>query len=224
MKLLLIEDERELANALSAALGKQGIVTDHTVYLADAHELTLQNNYDAILLDRRLPDGEGLTFIPKLRRAGVDTPVIVLTARNEPLERVEGLDLGADDYLGKPFLIEELMARVRALLRRPPTLEEQSIRVGRLHIDPLHLDVTSDSVPLDLPRRELLVLQALAKRKGKTVLRSTLEDAVYNYQEEIQSNALDAHISRLRKRLADANAGVTIHNIRGVGYLLREEG
>lgn len=223
MRLLLIEDERELANALSAALSKQGIVTDHTLNLGDALELTLQNNYDAILLDRRLPDGEGLTFIPKLRRAGVDTPVIVLTARNEPMERVEGLDLGADDYLGKPFLIEELMARVRALLRRPPTLEEQAIRVGRLHIDPLHLHVMTGSVPLDLPRRELLVLQALAKRSGKTVLRSTLEDAVYNYQEEIQSNALDAHISRLRKRLADANAGVTIHNIRGVGYLLREE-
>tara|TARA_B100000949_G_C14204401_1_gene417423 strand:+ start:255 stop:1001 length:747 start_codon:yes stop_codon:yes gene_type:complete len=223
MRLLLIEDERELANALSAALSRQGIVTDHALNLGDALELTLQNTYDAILLDRRLPDGEGLTFIPKLRRAGVDTPVIVLTARNEPMERVEGLDLGADDYLGKPFLIEELMARVRALLRRPPTLEEQTIRVGRLHIDPLHLHVMAGSVPLDLPRRELLVLQALAKRNGKTVLRSTLEDAVYNYQEEIQSNALDAHISRLRKRLADANAGVSIHNIRGVGYLLREE-
>lgn len=223
MRLLLVEDERELANALSAALSKQGIVTDHTLCLADAYELILQNKYDAILLDRRLPDGEGLTFIPKVRRAGIDTPVIVLTARNEPMERVEGLDVGADDYLGKPFLVEELMARVRALLRRPPTLEEQSIRVGRLHIDPLHLNVTSGSVPLDLPRRELLVLQALAKRNGKTVLRSTLEDAVYNYEEEIQSNALDAHISRLRKRLADANAGVTIHNIRGVGYLLRED-
>jgi len=223
MKLLLIEDERELANALAAALGRHGIVIDHAVYLADAFELTLQNTYDAILLDRRLPDGEGLTFIPKLRRAGVDTPVIVLTARNEPMERVEGLDLGADDYLGKPFLIEELMARVRALLRRPPTLEEQTIRVGRLRIDPLHLHVIAGAVPLDLPRRELLVLQALARRKGKTVLRSTLEEAVYNYEEEIQSNALDAHISRLRKRLADAGAGVTIHNIRGVGYLLREE-
>ncbi|MCD1633732.1 response regulator transcription factor [Martelella mediterranea] len=223
MRLLLIEDERELATALSAALSRHGIVIDHAVYLADAFELTRQNTYDAILLDRRLPDGEGLTFIPKLRRAGVDTPVIVLTARNEPMERVEGLDLGADDYLGKPFLVEELMARVRALLRRPPTLEEQTIRVGRLHIDPLHLDVMAGTVPLDLPRRELLVLQALARRKGKTVLRSTLEEAVYNYEEEIQSNALDAHISRLRKRLADAGAGVTIHNIRGVGYLLREE-
>jgi DNA-binding response OmpR family regulator len=90
-------------------------------------------------------------------------------------------------------------------------------------IDPLHLSVTVESIPLDLPRRELLVLAALAKRKDKTVLRSTLEAAVYNYEEEIQSNALDAHISRLRKRLLDAGAGITIHNIRGVGYLLKEE-
>jgi len=120
MRLLLIEDERELANALTAGLAKHGIVADHTMYLTHAQELVLQNDYDAILLDRRLPDGEGLTFIPKLRRAGNSTPIIVLTARNEPMERVEGLDFGADDYLGKPFLIEELMARVRALMRRNP--------------------------------------------------------------------------------------------------------
>lgn len=223
MRLLLIEDEKELATALSAALSKHGIVTDHTMYLADAHELVLQNDYDAILLDRRLPDGEGLTFIPVLRRAGNDTPIIVLTARNEPMERVAGLDFGADDYLGKPFLVEELMARVRALLRRPSGVVDQDVRVGRLSIDPLNLTVRIGSDTLDIPRRELLVLQALAKRKGKTVLRSTLEQAVYNYEEEIQSNALDAHISRLRKRLSDVDAGTTIHNIRGVGYLLKEE-
>lgn len=223
MRLLLIEDEKELADALTAALGKQGIVTDHTMRLADACELTRQNTYDAILLDRRLPDGDGLTFIPKLRRAGVDTPVIVLTARNEPMERIEGLDGGADDYLGKPFLVEELMARLRALLRRPANLVEPQIMVGRIVIDSLHLHVTVNAAPFDLPRRELLVLLALAKRKDKTVLRSTLEAAVYNYEEEIQSNALDAHISRLRKRLSDASAGVMVHNIRGVGYLLREE-
>lgn len=223
MRLLLIEDEPELANALSAALRKHGVVTDHTMHLDDAFELTRQNDYDAILLDRRLPDGDGLTFIPKVRRAGTDTPIIVLTARNEPLERVEGLDIGADDYLGKPFLVEELMARVRAVLRRPSSLAEPNIIVGRMVIDPLHLNVTIASKPLDLPRRELLVLVALAKRKDKTVLRSTLEAAVYNYEEEIQSNALDAHISRLRRRLQDARAGVAIHNIRGVGYLLKEE-
>lgn len=223
MRLLLIEDERELASALSTALAKHGIVTDHTLQLEDAFELTRQHLYDAILLDRRLPDGEGLSFIPMLRRSGNDTPIIVLTARNEPLERVKGLDVGADDYLGKPFLVEELMARVRAVLRRPSSLPDPDIAVGRLMIDPLHLNVTIDMTPLDLPRRELLVLMGLAKRKGRTVLRSTLEAAVYNYEEEIQSNALDAHISRLRKRLLDAGAGVTIHNIRGVGYLLKEE-
>ena len=223
MRLLLIEDERELAAALSAALSKHGIVTDHTMHLADAHELVLQNDYDAILLDRRLPDGEGLTFIPVLRRAGNDTPIIVLTARNEPMERVAGLDFGADDYLGKPFLVEELMARVRALLRRPSGVVDQDINVGRLLIDPLNLTVKIETDTLDIPRRELLVLQALAKRKGRTVLRATLERAVYNYEEEIQSNALDAHISRLRKRLLDVEAGATIHNIRGVGYLLKEE-
>ncbi|KEC73533.1 UNVERIFIED_ORG: DNA-binding response OmpR family regulator [Rhizobium esperanzae] len=222
MRILLIEDEKELAEALSAALGKHGIVTDHTAHLADAVELTRQNLYDAILLDRRLPDGEGLRFIPELRRTG-ETPIIVLTARNEPKERVEGLDLGADDYLGKPFLVEELMARLRAVLRRPPNLAELKITAGRMVIDPLHLSVTVDDAPLDLPRRELLVLAALAKRKEKTVLRATLEAAVYNYEEEIQSNALDAHISRLRRRLAEAGAEVSIHNIRGVGYLLREE-
>lgn len=191
------------------------------MHLADAVELTRQNLYDAILLDRRLPDGEGLSFIPELRRTGKDTPIIVLTALNEPKERIEGLDLGADDYLGKPFLVEELMARLRAVLRRSPELAELKITAGRMVIDPLHLSVTVDAVPLDLPRRELLVLAALARRKDKTVLRSTLEAAVYNYEEEIQSNALDAHISRLRKRLIDAGAGVAIHNIRGVGYLMR---
>jgi DNA-binding response OmpR family regulator len=223
MRLLLVEDEKELAEALAAALSKQGIVIDHAMLLADACELTRQNTYDAILLDRRLPDGEGLTFIPKLRRAGVATPVIVLTARNDPKERIEGLDGGADDYLGKPFLVDELMARLRAVLRRPSTVVEEKISVGKIVIDPLHLTVTIGPTSLDLPRRELLVLIALAKRKDKTVLRSTLEAAVYNYEEEIQSNALDAHISRLRKRMSDASIGVTIHNIRGVGYLLKEE-
>lgn len=223
MRVLLIEDEKEMAEALSAALTKHGIVIDHTMRLGDAFELLRQGDYDAILLDRRLPDGEGLSFIPRIRNAGTETPVIVLTARNEPLERVKGLDIGADDYLGKPFLVEELLARLRAVLRRPPNLGEPHIRAGRLLVDILNMDITVDAVSLNLPRRELLVLMTLAKRKGKTVLRSALEAAVYHYEEELQSNSLDAHISRLRKRLADVDAGLTIHSIRGVGYLLKEE-
>ncbi|NTB99630.1 response regulator transcription factor [Agrobacterium tumefaciens] len=223
MRLLLIEDEKAMADALTATLGRQGIVIDHTMWLGDAMELTRQHVYDAILLDRRLPDGEGLAFIPQLRHAGIDTPIILLTALNEPEDRIAGLDGGADDYLGKPFLVGELLARVRAVLRRPANLAPAEITAGRIVIDPLHLSVTINSVPFDLPRRELAVLVALAKRKGKSVLRSTLEAAVYNYEEEIQSNALDAHISRLRQRLLDASAGVGVHNIRGIGYLLKEE-
>ncbi|MEI4483224.1 MULTISPECIES: response regulator transcription factor [unclassified Phyllobacterium] len=223
MRLLLVEDEKQLAAALATALAKHGIVIDHTPNLADAFELTLQNDYDAILLDRRLPDGEGLTLVPNLRRAGRDTPIIVLTARNEPLERVEGLDMGADDYLGKPFLVEELIARLRAVLRRPAILKEPKITAGNMMIDPLNFDVNVGATKCEIPRRELLILVALAKRKNKTVLRSTLEEAVYNYEEEIQSNAIDAHISRLRKRLSDVGAGLTIHNIRGIGYILKEE-
>ncbi|NTE37404.1 response regulator transcription factor [Agrobacterium tumefaciens] len=223
MRLLLIEDEKAMADALTATLGRQGIVIDHTMWLGDAMELTRQHVYDAILLDRRLPDGEGLAFIPQLRHAGIDTPIILLTALNEPEDRIAGLDGGADDYLGKPFLVGELLARVRAVLRRPANLAPAEITAGRIVIDPLHLSVTINSAPFDLPRRELAILVALAKRKGKSVLRSTLEAAVYNYEEEIQSNALDAHISRLRKRLFDASAGVGVHNIRGIGYLLKEE-
>ncbi|TGQ20558.1 response regulator, partial [Mesorhizobium sp. M00.F.Ca.ET.220.01.1.1] len=139
---------------------RQRIVIDNSVLLGDALELIRQNDYDAILLDRRLPDGEGLTFIPNIRRMGRDTPIIVLTARNEPLERVEGLNIGADDYLGKPFLTEELLARLRAVLRRPVTIVEQQITAGRMIIDPLHLTVSVDSALLDIPRRELLVLVA----------------------------------------------------------------
>jgi len=222
MKILLVEDETRLAEAIAASLTKKGIAVDHTALLGDAIELARQQTYDAIVLDRRLPDGDGITFIPWLRSSSVVTPVIVLTARNEPKERVAGLDLGADDYLGKPFLMEELFARLRAVMRRPSALAEPSIVLGRMTVDPIRMDVMVGELQLDLPRRELMVLVTLAKRKGKTVLRSALETEIYNYEETIQSNALDAHVSRLRKRLADAEAGVSIHNIRGVGYLLKE--
>jgi two-component system, OmpR family, response regulator QseB len=222
MKILLVEDETRLAEAVAASLSKKGIAVDHTALLGNAIELARQQTYDAILLDRRLPDGDGITFIPWLRSSGVVTPVIVLTARNEPAERVAGLDLGADDYLGKPFLMEELFARLRAVMRRPSALAEPSIVAGRMTVDPIRMDVTVGELQLDLPRRELMVLVTLAKRKGRTVLRSALETEIYNYEETIQSNALDAHVSRLRKRLTDADAGVSIHNIRGVGYLLKE--
>ncbi|MDC0672120.1 MULTISPECIES: response regulator transcription factor [Nannocystis] len=220
MRILLVEDEAELAGALAAALARHDAVVDHVPTLAAAAAALTAKVHDAVLLDRRLPDGEGLALLPVLRARGVDIPVIVLTARGELEDRVAGLNQGADDYLAKPFAVEEVLARLRAVLRRPGRLAADTVRVGRLSFDLLHREASIDGAPLLLPRRELLVLETLLRRKGRTVLRGALEEAVYGFDDTVQPNALDTHVSRLRGKLAPA--GVEIHGIRGVGYLLRE--
>ena len=220
MRILLVEDEQEMASALGDALSKHNIVIDHVLTLTDAREAADLNSYDAILLDRQLTDGEGLHLIPELRAAGIGTPVIVLTAHNDHEGRIRGLDLGADDYMGKPFVVEELIARLRAVLRRPP-LSSETISVGRLSLAVSHMEPAIDGKPLLLPRRELLVLAALMKRLGRTVTRDALANAVYSFDAEIWSNALDSHVSRLRRKLNELDAGVAIHTIRGIGYLMK---
>lgn len=222
MRILLVEDEAEMATALSSALRRYDMVVDHAPTLADAEEAISADVHAAVLLDRQLPDGDGLTLIPKLRARADGVPIIVLTARGELADRIAGLDSGADDYLAKPFAVEELLARLRAVLRRPAGLSPDVIRAGRITFDVGHREASIDGQPFELPRRELLVLEALIRRMGRTVLRSALEEAVYTFDDEIQSNALDTHVSRLRRKLADADAGVEIHGIRGVGYLLKK--
>ena len=147
--------------------------------------------------------------------------MIVITARGSLPERIGGLDDGADDYITKPFAVEELLARIRAVLRRPAERRPMNVRVGELTFDLDGREASVNGIIMELPRRELLVLETLIRRHGRTVLRSTIEEAVYNYEDVVQSNTLDSHISRLRKKLGDAGAGVEIHGIRGVGYLLR---
>jgi DNA-binding response OmpR family regulator len=222
MRVLLVEDEAEMAAALSSALKRYDMVVDHVPTLAEAEEAISADVHGAVLLDRRLPDGDGLALIPKLRARADGVPIIVLTARGELADRIAGLDGGADDYLAKPFAVEELLARLRAVLRRPAGMQPDIVKAGRLTFDLGHREARVDGQLLDLPRRELLVLEALLRRMGRTVLRSALEEAVYNFDDAVQSNALDTHVSRLRRKLADANAGVEIHGIRGVGYLLKQ--
>jgi two-component system OmpR family response regulator len=221
VRVLLVEDEPEMAAALAAALKGHDMVVDRVATIGMAEEALLTNGYGAILLDRQLPDGDGLSLIPRLRARGVQAPVIVLTAQGDLADRVAGLDTGADDYLAKPFAIEELLARLRAVLRRPSDMPTEILQLGQLTYSAEHRQASVAGVVMTLPRRELLVLETLLRRSGRTVARSALEEAVYGFDDEIQSNALDTHVSRLRRRLADADAGVEIHAIRGIGYLIR---
>lgn len=222
MRILLIEDELRLADALRAALQRERFVVDHVNRLDAARDAIAIADFDLVLLDRTLPNGEGLSVLPVLRASNPGVHVIVLSARNGIDDRVTGLDRGADDYLTKPFSIDELLARIRAVRRRPIELVGAKISAGSLVFDLAHEDVDVNGLRIDLPRRELRVLAALIRRRGRTVQREALENAVFGFDDEIQSNTLDSHVSRLRRRLNAAGAGVEIHAIRGVGYLLRE--
>ena len=221
MRILIVEDEVEFAAALCRSLTRERFVVDHVDRLTIAREAARSVAYDLVLLDRTLPDGDGLSLVPSLRAGNPGLPIIVLSARGEISDRVAGLDEGADDYLIKPIALEEMFARIRAVRRRPADLAVEQIRVGALVFDVANDEAVVAGVRLDLVRRELRVLATLVKRRGRTVLRESLEQAVYGFDDEVQSNTLDSHISRLRRKLAEAGAGIEIHAIRGVGYLLK---
>lgn len=221
MRVLLVEDEAEFAKAMRGALEREGFVVDWMGSLALAAEASRQGVHELILLDRTLPDGDGIDLIAQLRIDNPGVPIIVLSARGELNDRITGLDEGADDYLVKPFELEEMLARIRAVQRRPNELAPDEIAVGDLVFDMAFGEATVRGRRLELQRREMRVLTTLVRRRGRTVLRESLEEAVYGFDDMIQSNTLDSHISRLRRKLGDSGAGVEIHTVRGVGYLLR---
>jgi len=221
LRILLLEDEPEMARALLEALRRHEVLVDHVSTIADADALARDGNYDVLVFDRRLPDGEGLNLVAALRKSKLSVPILVLTALGSVDHRVDGLDAGADDYLAKPFAIEELLARLRALRRRGTSLSDKFMSFGNLIIDPRTNQVTVLDAVIDFPRREYLALEALMRRPNRIVTRSNLVEAVYTLDDEIESNALDAHISRIRKKLAQAEASVEIRAVRNIGYLIR---
>jgi DNA-binding response OmpR family regulator len=222
-RLLLVEDTSELRVATAQRLTREGYVVDAVESLGLAIEAVLSAQYRAVLLDRRLPDGDGLSLIPVLRTRPAPPPVIVLTALDDIPERVTGLDAGAADYLVKPFAFDELMARLRALLRRGSDGGAvPRIRLGALDYDPSERQLRVGDRDLAVPRRELAILDALARRAGRVVTRERLIAEAYSFDDSYESNALEAQVSRLRRRLADAGAGVAVHVVRGVGYMLAE--
>ena len=221
MKLFLVEDDPSMQSALQRTLSRRGIEVTVCGDGTQALAAWTHTHPDVVMLDLTLPGMDGLLVLEQARRQGLKTPVLILTARGTVGDRIVGLNTGADDYLPKPFDLDELEARLRALHRRPYTLRADQAVVGRLTYDFRHREALIDDQTLDLPRRERLVLETLIRRPGRTVMRSALEEAVYALDDEIGSNALDAHISRLRRKLDDLAAGIEIRAIRNLGYLLR---
>lgn len=222
MRLLLVEDEADLARLTAKHLERQGHVVDRVGCVGDALAAVDTTAYDLLLLDLRLPDGDGLTVLRHVRNRHLATPVIALTAKDAVEDRVHGLDAGADDYLTKPFALAELLARVNAVLRRPGAALGQVLRCATLEFDTASRAVAVAGRPLVVPRRELQVLETLMRRVGRVVTRDALETAMYSGDDDIESNATEATVSRLRRRLGEAGAMVGIHTVRGVGWMLKE--
>ncbi|MBF1802115.1 response regulator [Alloalcanivorax profundimaris] len=216
MRVLLVEDDELLADGLVRALRHDGYAVDHVTRGDQVQPAVEAGRFDAVLLDLGLPGMDGLEALRTLRQRRDPVPVIVISARDRLDDRVRGLDAGADDYLIKPFSVEELRARLRARLRRGPEPARPLLEVGELVIDPDAMTVTRAGEPVRLPRRELALLVELARGPGRVFTRAHLEQALYGWSDEVESNALEVHIHHLRRKLG----GDSIKTVRGVGYML----
>ena len=222
MRILLVEDHPPLAEAVTDALRRAGFAVDHANSAAKACSMAAMAPYALILLDLGLPDDDGLKVLPALRANG-RVPVIILTARDQLDSRLSGLDGGADDYIVKPVEMSELVARCRAVLRRPGDRQANIIVVGSLAFDSISRTATVNNVPLTLGRRELGVLEQLLRSAGRVSPRQVLEEAIYTFDDEVGPNALEAAVSRLRRALATAGCQLPIVTVRGVGWMLVKE-
>ncbi len=223
MRLLLVEDDQHLAPVVARGLNRAGFTVDAVDRAGDAREALLNVHYDAVILDLGLPDEDGLIVLKELRGREDPIPVLILTARDSVSDRVIGLDSGADDYLLKPFAMDELVARLKATLRRAPNRPCGWISTGNVGFETIEHTVEIDGKPVALSRRELSLLEQLMGRSGRVVVKELLEERIYEFDSEPASNSLEVLVHRLRRKLEANNATVTIHTVRGVGYLLSED-
>lgn len=216
MRILVVEDDALLRDALQVGLGLHGFAVDAVAACEDARAALATTAYSAIVLDVMLPDGSGLDILRELRRNADATPVLLLTARDTTPERIGGLDSGADDYLGKPFDLDEVAARLRAICRRAAGRASPAMQWNGVALDPVARAVTVEGQPVALSRREFAVLEALMSRPGAVLSREQLAERLYGWQEEIGSNALEVHVHHLRVKIGRD----IVETVRGVGYRL----
>jgi DNA-binding response OmpR family regulator len=217
MRILVVEDDPVLSDGLKVGLGLSGATVDQVDTCADARAALATSRFDAVVLDLMLPDGSGLDVLKEMRQAADTTPVLLLTALDETADRIRGLDTGADDYLGKPFDLDELAARVRAIARRNAGRATPMMTVGAISLTPSSLSATVDGKPVSLSRREFAVLSALMERPDTIRSKAEIEDRLYGWQEDIESNAVEVHIHNLRAKIGRE----AIETVRGLGYRMR---
>ncbi len=218
MKYLLVEDNHELAIAVCSRMKIDGHVIDHADKLQDAIAYSDTGEYDLILLDIMLPDGDGRTFLKHHREREKDTPIIVLTARSQVSDRISILDLGADDYVTKPFDHAELQARCRAVLRRKAGSAQAILQIGDVAFNPLAGQLSVRGEIVDLRNRELRLFELLLNARGQIFSKQKLVDRLFSYDEDVSENAIEVYIGRLRKHLENTSLKITTH--RGLGYRL----
>lgn len=222
MRILIIEDEQKTAAYLRKGLTENGFSADIADSGEDGLHLALTEDYDLIVLDIMLPGKDGLAIIEEIRAKRHDQPVIFLSARDSVSDRVRGLELGADDYLVKPFAFSELLARIRNILRRGTSRQPEHLRAGDLELDLVRHKARRGAVTLDLTAKEFLLLSLLLRRKGEVVSRTLVAEQVWGINFDTDTNIVDVAIRRLRKKMDDPFAQKLIHTVRGVGYVLEE--
>lgn len=220
MRVLLVEDEPNVAGFVVKGFREEGLAVDHARTVAEGTDLAAVEDYDLLVLDRRLPDGEGLDIVRGLRSRGSATPILLLSVLGDVEDRVRGLECGADDYLVKPFAFVELLARARALLRRGRLPLPTVLRCGDLELDPATHQARVRGRRLELTPREFALLDLFLRYPGAALSRTRIGEHVWDYRFEPGSNVIDVAVGRLRRKLEDAEAAVTIETVRGVGYAL----
>ncbi|WP_414519547.1 response regulator transcription factor [Nostoc sp. PCC 9305] len=222
MNVLFVEDEAKIANFVRAGLKEQGFVVDYCDNGDDGYLRALDNEYDAIILDIMMPGKDGLSILKLLRRQGRNAPVILLTARNELDDRLQGLNLGADDYIAKPFFVEELAARIHAVVRRSVSERQNLLCVGPIKLDRITREVTCNHQAIELTSREFNLLEYLMRSPGRVFTRTQILEHVWGYDFNPNTNVVDVCIQRIRKKIDPLDEAVWIESIRGVGYRFRK--